>query len=68
MEKSINKTSLAQKYGWTLDFLVKKINSTSELYQELKFSANYNPYQRIFTPKQVEIIYNHFGKPSTVEV
>lgn len=63
MEKAINKTTLAQMYGWNLSIFVKKVNLSGKLLQELKKEAEYNPYQRIFTPKQVEIIYKHFGKP-----
>ncbi len=60
MEKSINKTKLAQMYGWNLQFLVKRINRSAELLKELTETGYYSN-QRIFTPKQVEIIFKHFG-------
>lgn len=63
MQKSINKTTLAAKFGWDYNFLVRTINKNSKLYNELKESANYNPYQRLLTPLQVEIIYKHLGNP-----
>jgi hypothetical protein len=63
MQKSVNKTTLAAKYGWHYSFLVKKINTCRELYKELRETADYNPYQRLITPKQVEIIYKYFGNP-----
>ena len=64
MEQSINKTKLAQMYGWNLQFLVKRINTSAELLKELT-KTGYFTNQRIFTPKQVEIIFNHFGNPTT---
>jgi hypothetical protein len=63
MSASINKTQLARKFGWTVEFLVKKINTSKNLYKELTEQAEYNPYQRIFTPLQVDIIYKYFGNP-----
>lgn len=63
MPQSINKTILAAKFGWTLRFFVHKLNTSPELLSELKDSAKYNLYQRIYTPKQIEIIYKHFGNP-----
>jgi|JFJP01.1.fsa_nt_gi uncharacterized protein YktA (UPF0223 family) len=63
MVKSINKTTLANKYGWSYKFLVRKMNTSKDLMTELKETADYNPYQRIFTPKQIAIIYKHFGNP-----
>ncbi|MEN8121370.1 MAG: DUF4248 domain-containing protein [Bacteroidota bacterium] len=59
---SINKTELARKYGWTIDFFRKKVNTTPGLLDELK-KTDYNLYQRIFTPKQVLIIYQFLGNP-----
>lgn len=67
MTKPINKTTLAGEYGWTLRFLVRKINTSPELLKELRQKTNYCFYQRIFTPIQVEIIYKHFGKPVNSE-
>ena len=63
MDNSINKTLLANRFGWRLNFFTKKINTTPGLLQELKDVANYYPYQRLFTPKQVEIIYKYLGNP-----
>lgn len=65
MVSAINKTSLANQYGWSLKFLMNKINTTKELYQELKIDAGYRSHMRILTPKQVEIIYKYFGEPET---
>ena len=64
MEQSINKTKLAQMYGWNLQFLVKRINTSAELLKELTETGYYSN-QRIFTPKQIEIIFKHFGNPAT---
>ena len=60
---AINKTSLANKYGWTLKYLMNKINTTKKLLIELKEEGDYRSHMRILTPKQVDIIYRHFGEP-----
>jgi hypothetical protein len=62
MELAVNKTELAQRYGWTLKFLRTKINTTPGLLDALK-KADYNLYQRVLTPLQVDIIYNYLGNP-----
>jgi len=64
MAKSVNKTELARQYGWGQYYLTKKINTTPGLLKELKEKANYDIYQRLFTLKQLEIIYKHFGNPN----
>ncbi|MEN8123192.1 MAG: DUF4248 domain-containing protein [Bacteroidota bacterium] len=63
MKESINKTTLAQMYGWNLQFLVNRINTLSELVKELEGTGYYNN-QRIFTPKQVKIIFKHLCNPT----
>lgn len=63
---SINKTGLANKYGWRLNFLTRKINTTKGLLEKLKKEASYQPYQRLFTPKQIEIIYEFLGNPEKI--
>jgi len=65
MANSINKTTLARMYGWTLKYLAYKINTSKNLLSELKQSTEYNPYQRLFTPLQIEIIFKHFGTPES---
>lgn len=61
--KPINKTSLAQKYGWTTNFLVKWINQHPALLNELIETGYIPKKDRIFTPKQIDIIYKYLGDP-----
>jgi len=55
--KTINITTLSNMYGVCYNTMRKMLNEIPEL--ELKKG------QRILTPKQLMIIYNHFGTPST---
>ena len=64
MSKSVNKTELAKQYGWGQYFLTKKINTIPGLLDELKKEADYKLYQRVFTRKQLEIIYKYLGNPN----
>jgi hypothetical protein len=66
MQKVINKTSLAELYGWNLSFLRKQLSTNKNLLQELTIKANYKPGQRILTPKQVNIIFKHLGNPEKI--
>ena len=61
-DNSISKSKLAKMYGWSLVLLRKRINLNPNLRQELRKNF-YNPYQKVFTPLQVEIIYTYLGKP-----
>jgi hypothetical protein len=65
MGTAINKSILAQKYGWSLKVLMTRINSNEELYNRLKKETGYHYMTRILTPKQVELIYLYFGEPGT---
>jgi len=58
----MNKSTIAKKYGWTLNFFVHKINDSTLLLNALEM-AGYNKKQRIFTQRQLEIIYEHLGNP-----
>ncbi len=66
MQKVINKTSLAELYGWNLSFLRKQLSTNKNLLQELTIEANYKPGQRILTPKQINIIFKHLGNPEKI--
>jgi len=52
---------MAELYGWSLNFFVRKINTTPGLLNELKQKADYNTYQRHLTPLQVQIIKKYLG-------
>ena len=60
--KSMTKSKLAGKYGWSLVLLRKKINTNRELWGELRENS-YEPYQKVLTPLQVEIIFKYLGRP-----
>ncbi len=62
MVKALNKSTIAKKYNWTLNFFVHKINDSTLLLNALEM-AGYNKNQRIFTQRQLDIIYDHLGNP-----
>lgn len=56
------KVRIAEKYNVTPMTLKNWINRNSNLLIALK-NAGYNKYQKNFTPKQVEILYEYLGEP-----
>jgi hypothetical protein len=49
------KKELAYQYGVSVQTFVKWIKEIPNLHL--------SPFQKIFTPKQIEIIFNHLGEP-----
>jgi len=58
----MTKSKLDRKYGWSLVLLRTKINTNRDLWEELKENS-YDPYQKVLTPLQVEIIFKYLGRP-----
>jgi len=56
----IGKTQLAAQYKMSVKGFIKLLRQDEELYDYL-ILAGYDKNQRIFTPKQIEIIKKHFG-------
>ena len=55
MKKTASKTELAKLYGVHITTLMNWIKKIPNL--------KLTPNQRIFTPRQVQIIYDHLGEP-----
>jgi transposase len=55
MKKSYTKTQLAKQYHVSYNTFMKWIKNIPEL--------NLSPKQRIFTPKQLEIVLRELGEP-----
>ena len=55
MNKSYSKSQLAKLYNVSYNTIMKWLKAIPEL--------NLTPKQRIFTPKQIEIIFNELGEP-----
>jgi len=55
MRKTKTKSELAKLYGVHVSTFMNWIKEIAEL--------KLNPSQRIFTPKQVELIYKNLGEP-----
>lgn len=66
--RTYSKMELAQLYMPTLSpftarlQLMRWIADNDELQQALR-ATGYNKHNKLFTPKQVELIFNHLGEP-----
>lgn len=60
--KSITKGQLAEKYNVSPNTLRTWIHNNTTLLAELS-TTGYDKLQKVFTPRQVEIIYRHIERP-----
>lgn len=65
--KSLSKSELAHLYEVSIQTLSNWIDLNSKLKEDLK-ETDYQKTSRIFTPKQVSIIFKHLGEPLNDEV
>lgn len=60
--KSITKGQLAEKYNVSANTLRTWIHNNPAMLTELA-ETGYDKLQKVFTPRQVEIIYRHIERP-----